>query len=88
ALHRALSLKATQFSLEDLVGPPQAPNVTMGKPCAPANTGSTHASFAPQAKLPAERPARSSGSSLRDEDRGHHSNSLDAAHQPKEQYDP
>lgn len=58
----------------------------MGKPCAPANTGSTHASFAPQAKLPAERPARPSGPSPRDEERGHRSNSLDAAHQPKEQH--
>ncbi|KAM7307476.1 synaptic vesicular amine transporter-like [Ixodes scapularis] len=40
--------RATQFSLEDLVGPPRAPKLTVGKPCAPANTGSTQASFAPR----------------------------------------
>ncbi|KAG0434904.1 hypothetical protein HPB47_018794, partial [Ixodes persulcatus] len=44
--------RATQFSLEDLVGPPQASNLTMVKPCAPADTGSTHAS------LPARQSCR------------------------------
>ncbi|KAG0440020.1 hypothetical protein HPB47_016431 [Ixodes persulcatus] len=78
---------ATKFSLEDLAGPFLAPKQPAGKQGAPGNAGSTQTPQSIQARPPADRQPRASGSS-RDGERGRHSNSSDAARLVTEQQGP
>ncbi|KAG0416638.1 hypothetical protein HPB47_006253 [Ixodes persulcatus] len=79
--------RATQFSLEDLAGPSQAPKQPAGKQGAPANAESTQLPQSIQARPPADRQPRASGSS-QDGERGRRSNSSEAARLVTEQQGP
>ncbi|KAM7307577.1 hypothetical protein ISCGN_011213 [Ixodes scapularis] len=79
--------RATQFSLEDLAGPSQAPKPAAGKQGAPGNAGSTQTPQSIQARSPADRQTRASGSS-QDGERGRRSNPSEAARLVTEQQGP
>ncbi|KAM7294821.1 hypothetical protein ISCGN_024326 [Ixodes scapularis] len=79
--------RATQFSLEDLAGPSQAPKQPAGKQGAPGNAGSTQTPQSIQARPPADRQPRASSSS-QDGERGRRSNPSEAARLVTEQQGP
>ncbi|KAM7307539.1 hypothetical protein ISCGN_011175 [Ixodes scapularis] len=79
--------RATQFSLEDLAGPSQAPKQPAGKQGAPGNAGSTQTPQSIQARPPADRQPRASSSSQGGE-RGRRSNPSEAARLVSEQQGP
>ncbi|KAM7312911.1 hypothetical protein ISCGN_009815 [Ixodes scapularis] len=79
--------RATQFSLEDLAGPSQAPKQPAGEQGAPGNAGSTQPPQSIQARPPADRQPRASSSS-QDGERGRRSNSSEAARLVTEQQGP
>ncbi|KAG0430649.1 hypothetical protein HPB47_022502 [Ixodes persulcatus] len=79
--------RATQFSLEDLAGPSQAPKQPARKQGAPGNAGSTHLPQSIQARPPADRQPRASSSS-QDGERGRRSTPSEAARLVTEQQGP
>ncbi|KAM7298056.1 hypothetical protein ISCGN_018685 [Ixodes scapularis] len=79
--------RATQFSLEDLAGPSQAPKQPAGKQGAPGNAGSTQPPQSIQARPPADRQPRASSFS-QDGERGRRSNSSEVARLVTEQQGP